>query len=267
MLPLKWHRILRSFIQAKRARRGGRLIAAALLPVAVAAGCMTSTRMDSGVTWVSPGEHRIVAAAADFKSTRPIRVKYTDSWQTEIYALFRANGRQCEMIFAEARRNFTVALDYQIPIKEMVATWNLNSRQNLVWGALGRIDHFFKTWFYRPYELRDLQRSCFGFVVEWDQIYEDPRGRPGKVLFGYFCGARGEILENPEIRALIRDFSVRMPGKSTGTEKAQSIHSNGSGMTAITAARAHGPFAESGNPNFPFMLARYYSLSRGGEKP
>jgi hypothetical protein len=154
-----------------------------------------------------------------------------------------------------------------MPIKEMVATWNFNSRHNLVWGPLGRIDGLLKTWFYRPYEINRMQRSCFGFLVEWAPIHEDPKGRPGKVLFGYLCGARGETLEDQEIRGIIRGFSVRTPDESTGAEETRSLPNNGYKETAIEAARGSGFSADSGNQNFPFLFARYYSMSRGGERP
>jgi hypothetical protein len=247
-------------------RRNRRLIAATLMLVITLAGCTASTRIESGVTWVNPGEQRIVLTAAGFKATRPIRVKYTDVWQTQEYALFRAEGRQCEMVYAEASKAFTVALDYQMPIEEMVVTWNLNSRQNLIWGPLGRIDRRFGTWFYRPYKISDLQRPCVGFMVEWDQIYEDPQGRPGKVLFGYFCGSGAETLEDQEIRVLIGGFSVRILGESTGEQQADPLPNAGSEKTpAIAAARGDNPSAESGNPDFPFMFARYYSMKNGGK--
>jgi len=151
-------------------RRNRRLIAATLMLVIALAGCTASTRIEPGVTWVNPGEQRIVLTAAGFKTTRPVRVKYTDLRHTEEYALFKADDRQLEMIYAEASRAFTVALDYRMPIEEMVATWNLNSQPNLAWGPLGRIDSRFGTWFYRTYAHSDLQRSCVGFMVESESV-------------------------------------------------------------------------------------------------
>ena len=203
-------------ISKKIDRMNKRLIAAALTLVTVAAGCMDSISLDPGVDWVVADESRIAVASEIFETTKPIRVKYTAAWQTEEYILFRAGGRQLEMIYTEASKAFTVALEYQLPIEAMVSTWNLNSRQNLVWGPLGRVDTRLGTWFYRPYEPSDLQRSCIGFMVEWDQIYEDPQGRPGKVVFGYFCGAEGETLEGEAVGALIRGIRIGMPeGLST----------------------------------------------------
>jgi hypothetical protein len=253
-------------IKVKLDRVNKRLIATALTLVSAVAGCMASTRLDPVVDWVVADEYRIAVASEILESAKPIRVKYTDAWQTEEYALFRADGRQCEIIYAEANRAFTVALDYRMPIEEMVATWNLNSQPNLVWGPLGRIDRRFGTWFYRTYEHGDPQRSCAGFMAEWDQIYEDPQGRPGKVVFGYFCGAGGETLEDQEVRALIRGISVRMQGESSGEQKTEYLHEAGSiKPSAIAAAKGYGPAADSGNPGFPFRFARYYSLSNGGK--
>lgn len=63
------------------------------------AGCTAPTRIELGVTWVNSDEQRIILTAAGFKDTRPIRVKYTDAWQTQEYALFRTDSRQCEMIY------------------------------------------------------------------------------------------------------------------------------------------------------------------------
>ena len=195
----------------KRDCRTRPLIAAVWMMVIAGAGCTASRGLMPSVTWVNLGEQRIVMADAGLKSSREIRVKYTDAWQTEEYALFEAEGRQCEIIYAEASRTFTVALDYQMPIEEMVPTWNLNSRQNLVWGPLERIDRPFETWFYRTYQISGRQRSCAGFMVEWDQIYEDPQGRPGKVLFGYFCGAETGTLADEAVRTLIRGISIANP--------------------------------------------------------
>jgi len=246
-------------------RRSRCLVAATLMLASAMAGCTASIREEPGVAWVNPGQHRIVSTAAALKTNPPIRVRYTDGWQTEEYALFRADGRQCEMIYAEANRAFTVALDFQMPIKEMVATWNLNSHHNLVWGPLGRIDNSYGTWFYRTFEHSDRQRPCVGFMVEWDQIYEDPWGRPGKVLFGYYCSAGKQRLADREARALIGGFSVRMQDSATGEQQAARFPDAASEKpSAIVAARGDGPSVESGNPGFPFMFARYYTINHGG---
>jgi hypothetical protein len=163
---------------------------------------------------------------------------------------------QLEIIYAAASKAFTVALDYQLPIKEMVATWNLNSRQNLVWGPLGRIDTRLGTWFYRNYELSNIHRSCAGFMVEWDQIYEDPHGRHGKVLFGYLYAAEAMALDNEQIRTLILGIGIRPQGELSDVQKARSDISAGSHRpAAIETARGKNRSTDTGNPGFPFKFA------------
>ena len=103
--------------------------------------------------------------------------------------------------------------------------------------------------------------------IERGVTWVNPRGRPGKVLFGYFCGARGETLKAREVRELIRGISVRMPGESTEKKKTEPLDNDGSGKPAIDAARGYGPSVDSGNPGFPFRFARYYSVSGGGKMP
>ncbi len=265
-------------MSAKSYHKQKRWMTAALVMVTAVTGCAFATPEKPRIAWVVADENRIAVTSEIFASTRPIGVKYTDLWQTEEYRLFRAGGRQLEMIYAQADRAFTVALDYQMPIEAMVATWNLNSRQNLVWGPLGRIDSRFGTWFYRTYEHGGLQRPCVGFLVEWDQIYEDRQGRPGKVVFGYFCGAEGETLEDEAVRALILGIRIRIPEElpkerdtahDTSDDKEARLFVDGGlkSPTAGATAGEYGPSIDSGNPRFPFMFARYYSDSGSGGIP
>jgi hypothetical protein len=54
--------------------------------------CSASSRENVCVDWVAPREHQIVVTSKSFSAATPIRIRYTDSWQTEEYALFRAEG-------------------------------------------------------------------------------------------------------------------------------------------------------------------------------
>jgi hypothetical protein len=253
-----------------------RLLATVLILLIAVAGCAVSSRQDSGVDWIVPGEHQIVFSAAGFRDPKPIRVIYTDVWQTEEYVLYKADGRQLEMIFAQASKSFTVALNYQMPIETMVATWNRNSQHTIVWGPLGRIDNRLGTWFYRTYEHSGRQRSCVGFLVEWDEIYEDPQRRPGKVLFGYYCAAAGEALADKAVRALIGGIRIRTqggisehgyaaPDTSNDQHPRPALNADSQSPSAIATVRGEGSRVDSGNHRFPFKFAHYYSIG-GGRK-
>ena len=80
-----------------------------------------------------------------------------------------------------------MALDYQMTIEKMAATWNLNSRQNLVWRPLGRIDAPFEIWFYRIYEISGLQRSCVGFRSNGTRSMKIPAGGPARFYSAIFA--------------------------------------------------------------------------------
>ncbi len=253
-----------------------RWLATVLVVVTSVVGCTVSPRGYPPVDRVGADEHGIAVTSEVFGSTKPIGLKYTDTWQTEEYARFRAGGRQLEMIYATASRASTVALDYQLPIEAMVSTWNFNAGRHLVWGPLGRVDNRLGTWFYRIYAHRDSERSCVGFLVEWDTIYEDPQGRPGKVAFGYYCGSGGETLTDEAVRSLILGIRIGMSGgrsatryhadDSTGEKGPGPIVDDGLRRPpAMDTARGYGLPAGTGNLRFPFMFARYYGTSDGGK--
>jgi hypothetical protein len=67
---------------------------ATLIIVSAVTGCAFSNREIPHIDWVAADENRIAITSEIFQSSRPMGVKYTDSWQTEEYGLFRADGRQ-----------------------------------------------------------------------------------------------------------------------------------------------------------------------------
>jgi hypothetical protein len=245
------------------------LAALALSVASALAACAGPATEPGRVDWLGKGEHRIVVTAEAFAEAEPLRVGFADSWQTEEYAVFETGGRRLELVFAEASRSFTVALDYQMPITAMVPTWNANARRDLAWGPLGRFDWRPGTWFYRIYQAGELGRPCVGLLIEWDEIGADPDNRPRRVLFGYACAAAGEALEDAEVRALIRGIAVGPPGGRAGWRfgARRAAAAGDQGAPALAAARGQGAVADSGNPRFPFAFARFYSEGGGARKP
>jgi hypothetical protein len=214
----------------------------------------------------SSTEERIFVASATFNECTPVRLNYADSWQAEQYALFQAGGRQMEMVYARTKRAVAVALDYQMPLEKMASTWVLNSGQSLSWGPLGRIDkHPLGIFFYRPYGLGAVRRPCFAFLVEWDQIYADPQGRPGKVLFGCYCGETSDVLADADIRAMIRAIMVCSTSACQNSENRKKSSAASMQRPENAVAAAGGSLTPSGNSGFPFRFARHYS-DNGGSK-
>lgn len=255
-----------------------RLGCLALTVTSVLGACAAPATEKSRVNWLGQAEHRIVVTAEAFTDDEPVRVGFIHPWQTEEYAFFETGGRQLELVFAEASKAFTVALNYQMPITAMVPTWNANARHDLAWGPLGRFDWRPGTWFYRIYQAGKLRRPCVGLLIKWDHIGEDPHNRPRRVLFGYACGVAGEALEDEEVRALIRGIAIRpRDGRagwrfsaqrpSGGPQVPPLLDAGAQGPPAIATARGQGAFTESGNPGFPFAFARYYSEGGSGRIP
>ncbi len=242
------------------------------------AACAAPATEPGRVGWLGQDEHRIVVTAEAFSDAEVMRVGFRDSWQREEYALFKADERQLELIFAEARKSFSVALDYQMPITTMVPTWNANARRDLAWGPLGRFDWGPGTWFYRTYRQVGIGPPCVGLQVEWDEIYEDPMTRPRRVLFGYACGIAGQDLDDEDVRDLIRGIAVRPHDDGSAQRYSRqrarrnpvappSPDADDAVSPAIAVAKGQGAFGDRGNPSFPFAFARYFSESDGGRRP
>ncbi len=241
-----------------------RLCAPALGMAVVVSGCASPDVGQGRVDWLGPDRHRIIVKDEGFAQAAPLHVGYADAWQTEEYAFFESGGRRLELVFAEARKTFTVALEYEKPIATMVPTWNANAGQELAWGPVERYDWRPGVWFYRTYRAGELGRPCVGLQVEWDVIGADPANRPRRVLFGYACAAAGEALGDDEVRALIRSITVRWRDGQTRWRFGGRRGSGGAMATA--AARGEGPDAQSGHPGFPFAFARFFREGGGGRK-
>ena len=112
--------------------------------------------------------------------------------------------------------------------------------------------------------------------MEWDEIYEDPRVHPGKILFGYYCSDREEALEDQKVHTLISGIGIQVqngeyapggaaPDRSAKPSARPRPKDSLENPSALVTARGVGPAATTGNPRFPFSFARYYSESGGGK--
>ncbi len=247
----------------------------AALTMTVLGGCAVSDHQRPTIDWVAPGDERIIFAADEFRGTAPQRVKFTDIWQREEYALFRGSGAQAEIMYITVTQPvFTIALEYQIMIDDMVETWNLNRKHTKAWGHSKRIEARLATYFYKPYRLTEINRACFGFATEWNHRNDDSDHRPSQVLFGYFCAKAGLSLAAHRMEELIRMIGVRGVTDPLGTADPSRRGSGGGAAVrrpdvhpradAALIAQGSSPSADSGNPSFPFDLAQFYTESPGG---
>ncbi len=241
----------------------------ALVTAAFAAltGCAAYSIDQPAVARIAPGDARIVFADDEFKGSAPVHIKFTDPWQREEYALFQGNGSQAEILYSSTEIGYQVALEYLFTVDRSVETWNLNRKYTRSWGENEWFQGPFVGFFYQPYQLVEANRSCFGFSSTWDDPSDDPDHRPGKVLFGYYCAGPGGALTRGRMEALldrigVRGITERIRGGSGGM--GAGAPDAGHQAEATRLARGGTPNTVTGNPDFPFDLARYYQV-HGGE--
>lgn len=182
----------------------------------------------------------------------PVRaLTYTDLWQREIYTLYAdANGARAELIYAEATATDT-ALEYpRYGLHGLTESWNLNRDGLTRWGPVRHLRSGSRVTFYAPFRPAGVNRQCVSFGSDWELTADDPRQRPGKALFGYFCAAPGKPLDTGEIKEVLA--GIRVPATADSTRSA--------------ATPAPGPGA-IGNARFPFAFARHYNVSDGSSFP
>ncbi len=206
------------------------------------------------LSWV-PAE-RGIELGRDFGGGDPTQVRYSDDWQDELYVLWQEDGAQMELIYAAANPNRTVALQYDLTSARQVLTWAHNASANIAWGEGGRFGNRWRNVFYQRYRLGEC--SCFGFSSSWDRRSEDPRVRPNKVLFGYYCAPDGSALDEATIERLVWGIRLAPDRHAAKRDLLQ-------GAAALAFARG-GDAEGFGNPGYPFRLARYYRISNGGPR-
>ena len=244
-------------------RPRSKIITVLIVAAATLGGCAGANMYSPAIETVPPGDEAIFFTTAEFKGTTPRRVKYTDSWQREEYALYRANGAQAEIIYALAKEDAQTALEYGYTVEGTVKTWNLNKKFDKQWGKVRRFAVPFGDMFYKPYTLKGANRACFGFAREWDYPSDDPDHRPGRVLFGYYCAKAGEHLSEDGIEELIRWVGIRYVIDEPERRPRSGGDVASAAADAVMIARGPDASAESGNVNFPFGFARYYIVGNG----
>jgi len=207
---------------------------------------------------------RIAFKADAFAGTAPIRIRYTDIFQREEYAQFRANdgSARAEIIVSSVSESDRVSLNYGLTLEAMTGTWTYNSEKAaspIQWGEGGMArtgDNddapAFRTinrngLHYRAYQLSAQEDTCFAFFREWDPVSEDDNNRYRNVIFGYYCERGGAPLSKSQINALSSLISIdREPETPAAPALARLPVRSAAGI---------------GNPSFPFKFAEFYYRS------
>lgn len=229
-------------------------------------GCVTPPTDPLKITSVPPSETLIVFNAADFIGAPPRRARFLDEWDLEEYARYESNGAVAEIIYSTTAPDayMIAALDYPFTVDESIKTWNFPKRHSLQWGRINRVRADLTDFFYKPFQIVNKNRACFGFSSDWDFVSWDQELRSRKSIFGYYCAPAGVTLNNDQIITLLDQIGIigitqRRRGSSQAEAKTET--------KTDPLQMAHGslPNVETGNLGFPYRFADMITLDGGGD--
>ena len=238
---------------------------AAMTGSAGATGWFSSSYSGETISRVPAQAHRIGFSRQAFAQPISRQVTFADSWEREDYALFQEGGAQAEIVHIAAA-NTPIALDYYFTSKEQLETWNFNRGRPKVFGVTDNVRTYYAKVFYTPYRLTDEGRSCVAFSGAWDYLTDDPEHRPGQAIFGYFCERPGGALTQERIRDIIRRLDIPNDSVPVEVSRLGAAPSAAEHAQALAEARGQGGSGRTGNPSFPFKLARSYNDFDGSDR-
>ena len=218
---------------------------------------------------VDAADAQLVFVDTALKDAETTRVAFEDVYERHEYALFRApDGGQAEVLYIATRdiANTQVALEFGKLIADTVPAWNFNRGQSIDWRKSEWTGSRWGGTWIQPYTLTGDNRGCVGFSSTWDDKVDDPRHRPSKVLFGYYCAAPGQALEFADaikvVHALgIRGVSERLPVMSTDAS-GTTTEAPAPEIAALARGQAD---RRAGRADFPNLMAEVYQVGGGGD--
>ncbi|MCH7551527.1 MAG: hypothetical protein IIA35_07505 [Proteobacteria bacterium] len=238
----------------------------------------------AGATFRLPGERTaelppdkgLILFNADTVGKTPVRrIQYSDNEQRVDYALYKGNGAQAEFIYMETPYSLWVAFEFPYTIRDKVEAWKFSKGQAIEWDEAVLIRTALGQVFYRPYRLTGMDRSCVGMSGEWDIAVEDPKLRPERIMFGYYCAPPGKTLSEKEILTLVDRIGLKGTTVRATNYAARignfygDIDDNfgGSQQSAKAVELAQGVKTPdpAGIDEFPFDYAVYYNPGGDGD--
>lgn len=172
----------------------------ALAACAAAPNNVVSTPPDKGL---------VLFDTEAFDGTEPQRVSYINSWQEEEYARFEGDDARAEILYSVADERDSIVLDFDLTLASSIGTWPGLSSGTVLWGDKGSVRAPLGLFEYQFFTQTASNRSCVGFLNEWDHRVGDTRLRPAKVLFGYYCGKPGTRLGKDSVTGLLAGLWIK----------------------------------------------------------
>lgn len=234
---------------------------AGLLAASSLSGCMLFQGAQGNSTFVPPAKQRIQFSTG-FVHPESQAIAYRDPSEYEQYLRFDDHNARAEAILSVANAPDT-ALDFSIyRLSSLNNGWAFNRQADRIQAQTAHQTCFSdRCYAYRLYQHRmgGDDRSCVAFARAWDRVVDDPRQRPGKALFGYYCAPAGKALTTTSAMRILRGIRV----KATDIPQVYYGQDIPNDPGALATARKNDA-AHAGNNNFPFEFSRYYHPSNSG---
>lgn len=195
---------------------------------------------------------RILFEASDFKDRQVRRIIYNDLWQREEYARFSGKGAQAEAIYASPKKP-RIAMQFLHDFERIARSFRHIRGRPTIWDNEGEMSHNLGKIRYRIFYLPDKHRSCFIFKSEWDDPADDPGGRAGSILFGYYCARPGIPLTAPIVSSFLVVINIQDEDRP-GQLRRSGPENSATGEAIAVLARGADK-GKLGNVEFPFRMA------------
>lgn len=221
-------------------------------------------------TAVLPPERGLVVFMAKTVGETPKRrVQYADELQRVDYALYEGQGAHAEFAYMETPYNSSTAFEFPYTIRDKVEAWNFNKNHAIAWDGAVYVRTALGGVHYRPYQLTDVDRSCFGVSGEWDPAVDDRQLRKTRILIGYYCAPPGNQLSSDGIESLVKNIGLKgltVPHNNYADRTRNfygdidtSFGGRQQNAQAIELAKGRAIDGSAGIDEFPFDYAIYYS--------
>lgn len=258
--------------------RGSR-IAVVAIAAGVLAACAveTPTGPPPGFREVPADRARIAFDAPAFSGVTPVRVAYRDHWQREEYALFRAkDGTQAEVVYLEALPGAggDTALDMEMVVSQGVRAFNHNAAVPIEWGRSRFVKSPLGGTWVQPYTLTARHVACTGFGATWDVATSDPKLRPTRAMFGYYCAPKGRHLTPAQATEIATKVGIIGVTQSRRAENVRQLEAGSAAplptlhrqQELAVIAQDGDPGSLAGLPAFPLRRAESFHPGAGGDK-
>jgi len=240
-------------------------IFATVLLVAGLSACAIPDNARSGLRPLDEKNGVLAFSDGPFKRAASDRIMFADPSQREEYALFKSPRGVAEVVYITTRHLHleNIHLESAMTSDKMLRSWTYTKNAKPTEADAYWFDAGWVGMWVRPFAISETQQSCAAFNAEWDKPADDIDQFPSKTMFGYFCNPAGVNLTPGDVEKRltevgIRGISIKL---AAGDEIVEVPTISKIPSQSDLMSRVHqGPY---GIPEFPYIMARVYSLSLG----